>query len=152
MLADHTEKLGFTLQARYTRPLVAIGAPSYALATGAAARLGAQLLLPEHAEVANAVGAITGTQTLRVEATITTGSKGYIVHAPTARREFSTLPEAKTWARDQVTALLDEQLAAEAIPGCTFHRELTITDHTGDSARGTLFLESRVSALARLET
>ena len=147
MLVVHSEQFGLTLEAHFTHPLVAIGAPAYALAGGAAAWLGARLHLPEHAEVANAVGAITGTQTLIVEATITAGKHGFIVHAPTERREFSTLKSAKSWATAQVTAALDAQLAEDSTPGFTFHRDLTITDHTGDSTLGALFLESHVRAI-----
>jgi len=147
MLVDHTNTHGLTLEARFEHPLVAIGAPSYALAGGAAARLGAELVLPEHAEVANAVGAITGTHTLIFEATITPGGKGYLVHAPSERREFTDLAEAKAWAQALLTGLLEEQIAQESASGFSFHTEVQITDRTGDSTQGAFFLESQARAI-----
>ena len=50
--------LGCTLTLR--RPLVAIGAPVAAYLPQTAASLHTELVIPHHAEVANAVGAVSG--------------------------------------------------------------------------------------------
>lgn len=148
MLCDGTVIHGLTLKADFAHPLVAIGAPAGALAPAAAQKFGAQIIIPEHAEVANAVGAITGTLTLIVDATITPTEDAYSVHAPNAMREFATLDEAKTWAGAQALALLEEKIAAAAVEGFDFHRDVRILDRTGASTVGSLFLECQVRATA----
>jgi len=148
MLCDGTNLRGLSLQARFDNPLVAIGAPAGALAPEAARKLGAQVIIPEHAEVANAVGAITGTLTLTAEATITPTNEAFAVHAPNERRLFTELTAARQWAGDQVTASLEEKIAAAKVEGFEFHREVRYIDSTGASTIGNLFLECRVRATA----
>lgn len=148
MLADRTNIQGLTLTAHFDNPLVAIGAPAQALAREAARKLGAELIIPEHAEVANAVGAITGTFTLSVEATISPNDDSYLVHSPTERRAFATLTAAKEWTSEHVLALLEERITAAQVTGFQFHREVQCFDHTGASTMGSMFLECRVRATA----
>ncbi len=148
MLADGTTMHGLTLNAHFDNPLVAIGAPAEALAPEAARKLGAQVVIPRHAEVANAVGAITGTLTLITEATITPADEMYVVHAPTERRVFGNLDAAKAWASEQVLALLDVRIAEAAVQDFDFHREVRCIDHAGASRIGALFLECQVRATA----
>jgi len=148
MLADRTNIQGLTLTAHFDNPLVAIGAPAGALAQDAADKMGATLIIPEHAEVANAVGAITGTLTLSIEATVTPCDEGYLVHSPAERREFSDLTSARQWTSEHVLALLEERIAAAQVEGFHFHTEVQHFDHTGASTMGSMFLECRVRALA----
>lgn len=148
LLADGEHIQGLSLSAHLDHPLVAIGAPAPLLAADAAHALGAHLIIPEHAEVANAVGAITGTMTLLVEATITPEDEAYSVHSPAERRVFSTLEMAKSWASAHVEALLEEKIHLAAAEGFTFHREVRCLDHTGASRVGSMFLECRVRATA----
>lgn len=65
--AHHTD-LGCTLTLR--RPLVAIGAPVAAYLPQAAAHLNTELVIPPHAEVANAVGAVSGSIIQRAQVII----------------------------------------------------------------------------------
>lgn len=148
MLCDGANLRGLTLQARFENPLVAIGAPAGALAPGAARKLGARVIIPEHAEVANAVGAITGALTLTAEATITPADEAFIAHAPNERRAFTDLIAAKEWASGQVSASLEEKIASAKVEGFEFHREVRYIDSTGASTIGSLFLECRVRATA----
>ncbi|MHB9133887.1 MAG: hydantoinase/oxoprolinase family protein [Armatimonadota bacterium] len=148
MLCDRTNLQGLTLQAHFDNPLIAIGAPAGALAHEAAAKLGAKLIIPEHAEVANAVGAITGALTLVVEATITPTESAFVVHTPRAMREFIDLDHAKQWAGEQVASLLEEKIAMSRVEGFDFHREVRCIDRNGASRLGSLFLECQVRATA----
>jgi N-methylhydantoinase A/oxoprolinase/acetone carboxylase beta subunit len=148
MLCDKTNLHGLTLTAHFDHPLVAIGAPAGALATQAADKLGARLIIPEHAEVANAVGAITGTLTLMVEATITPEDECYIVHSPVERRVFAGLNEARAWAADHVRGLIADKITRAQAPGFDFHVEVHEVDRTGASTMGNLFLECHVRATA----
>ena len=148
MMSEQREKFGLTLQARYRNPLVAIGAPAGALAPAAAEKLGATLIIPPHAEVANAVGAITGTLLYREEVTITATGKDYIVHSPMERREFRELPAAKSWASAHVTHILDERVAGDAPGRFAFQREVTFHEHIVDTPHGPVFLECQVRGSA----
>ena len=78
-LAHHRGLLA--LDAALNVPVVGLGAsaPTYYPAVGA--RLGCEMVLPEHAGVANAVGAIVGRVTVRRAGTVTSPSEGrYRVH------------------------------------------------------------------------
>jgi len=148
MLADRTNIQGLTLQAHFENPLIAIGAPAQALAKAAAQKLGAKLIVPEHAEVANAVGAITGALTIIVDATITPDEDRYIVHSPTAMREFVNLDAAKAWVNEHVMAILDERVTESLVEGFAFHKEVRLVDRNGASDFGTVFLECQVRGTA----
>ena len=93
------DKKGFTLSAKLSPPIIAIGAPVEAYMPNVARRLNAKLIIPPHAEVANAVGAITGgiaqTATARIEPIYTpAGVAGYTIHAPSGRFEAEKMSEA----------------------------------------------------------
>ena len=148
MLADGSNIQGLTLQAHFDNPLVAIGAPAAALAAEGARKFGARLVVPEHAEVANAVGAITGTVTLLVEATITPHDNVYIAHSPREMRTFTSLEAAREWAGTHLLALLEERIALGQVEGFHYHREVHTLDHNGATTSGAVFLECKVRATA----
>lgn len=66
--AGQDTDLGCTLTLK--RPLVAIGAPVAAYLPQTAAHLNTELIIPPHAEVANAVGAVSGSIIQRAQVTI----------------------------------------------------------------------------------
>ncbi|MDR2421512.1 MAG: hydantoinase/oxoprolinase family protein [Oscillospiraceae bacterium] len=79
--------------------LVGIGAPAHVFLPEAARALGAECVLPEHAEVANALGALSAdiNVTARVEISQRLGSSGgmyYIVHSPAGSAGFDSRDEA----------------------------------------------------------
>ncbi|MGN1007838.1 MAG: hydantoinase/oxoprolinase N-terminal domain-containing protein, partial [Butyricicoccus sp.] len=81
-------------------PIVALGAPVAAWLPGVCQKLKAELLIPEHAEVANAVGAAVGQIIVTVEALIRPDQHhtGYLVHTMQENRWFEFLPDAQHWA------------------------------------------------------
>jgi N-methylhydantoinase A/oxoprolinase/acetone carboxylase beta subunit len=86
-LAGHTGLLA--LQARLTVDVVGLGAsaPNYYPAVGE--RLGCRMILPGHAGVANAIGAVVGRVTVRRSGTITSPAEGrYRVHLETGPEDF----------------------------------------------------------------
>lgn len=100
------------------RPIIAIGAPVGAYLPNVARRLNAELIIPEHAEVANAVGAITGgiaqTVIVRVEPIYTAaGVAGYTIHAPSGRFVVERMFEALRIAEEEA-AREAERLARRA--------------------------------------
>jgi len=99
---------------RLKKPIVAIGAPVMAWLPSVAYQLDAELIIPEHAEVANAVGAATGQVRESVEVLIRNDKKneGFAVHAPWGRTILYSLDGALdyslTEARKYVTALVKQ--------------------------------------------
>ena len=94
------------LDATLNVDVVGLGAsaPSYYPAVGE--RLRCRMVLPEHAGVANAIGAVVGRLTMRRAGTVTAPSEGrYRVHLAEGPRDF---PEA-----DQALALLESELRRE---------------------------------------
>jgi hypothetical protein len=80
---------------RLATPLVAIGAPAAAYFPEVARRLGAQLLVPEHAAVCNAVGAAVGLVAESCEVLVNQPTfKVFRVHDPAGSRDYSEAHEA----------------------------------------------------------
>jgi N-methylhydantoinase A/oxoprolinase/acetone carboxylase beta subunit len=86
---------GIGMGVRLDRPVIGVGAPAKDFLPEAAARLGTRLIVPEHAEVANAFGAITGRVVERAEVTIRPDKpEGFLLIAADEQRRFETLAEA----------------------------------------------------------
>jgi N-methylhydantoinase A/oxoprolinase/acetone carboxylase beta subunit len=84
------------LNTSMNKPIVFIGAPARKYAEGVENLIGAQVIVPTFHEVANAVGAITGS--IREDVTILirpTVEGGYVAYAPGTKRYFVTLDRAK---------------------------------------------------------
>ena len=95
-------------------PVIGLGAsaPTYYPAVGDV--LGCPMILPEHAGVANAIGAVVGRVTFRASATITAPNEGmFRVHHGTEPANFSSLDAAIAYLREQLThsAMTDAQNA-----------------------------------------
>ena len=76
-------------------PVVGLGAsaPTYYPAVGR--MIGAEMVLPEHAGVANAIGAVVGQVIMRREGSVTAPSEGrFRVHFASGPQDFSDLPTA----------------------------------------------------------
>ncbi len=137
-------------------PIIAIGAPVGAYFPPVASQLNAQLVIPEHAEVANAVGAITGSIIESVEVLIDpiyspAGIKCYTVHSPVEKIDFDDLKSAVTYA-ESLAARLARERANQA--GASQHIEIRIekTDQTAKAAErygeSDFLLASRIRATA----
>src|SRR5581483_1685766 len=82
-------------QPRLANPLVAIGAPAAAFYPEIARRLGARLIVPEHAAVCNAVGAVVGVVSETVDILVNQPQwKVFRVHDPAGIRDFAEPEEA----------------------------------------------------------
>lgn len=104
-LARHRGVIQLTAQLGV--PVIGLGAsaPSYYGAVGG--RLGCEMILPEHAGVANAIGAVVGQVSQRVAANITSPSEGrFTAHLPDGLHNFND--------RDQALAATEIALTAEA--------------------------------------
>jgi N-methylhydantoinase A/oxoprolinase/acetone carboxylase beta subunit len=102
-------ELGYALTLR--RPVVAIGAPVQAYMPRVAEMLHTRLLIPPHAEVANAVGAVVGGVVLRQQVLITPLDEGGMLrlHLPEGMRDFSLLDEAVAYAEERMIPWMAER-------------------------------------------
>ena len=149
MSEDEGRSVAFGVRLR--RPIIGIGAPVGTMLPAAAELLGTRPVVPEHAEVANAVGAITGNVLVGVEILIrpSEGGAGYELYSPLERRHFSALHEARVYAREQALDLV-ETMARNA---GTEHFDIEVSDKDqtsvlGGGYEGLVFLETRVRAVA----
>ena len=138
--------LDFALTLR--RPLVAIGAPAATYYPAVAERLNTRQVVPTHAEVSNAVGAVAGGVTQTVKTLITAPDEmRYRVHAPSGIQEFANLEQAAE-AAEHEARILAEAHARDA--GAVEVRvEVERNDTIAKGKDGTqVFIESEIIATA----
>jgi N-methylhydantoinase A/oxoprolinase/acetone carboxylase beta subunit len=134
------------LQATFglARPLVAIGAPVGAYYPEVARRLGAQLTIPTHAEVCNAVGAVAGVVSQTVAILVNQPTfKVFRVHDPAGSRDYPD-PEPALAHAERVSREL--ALAAARRAGATDpHVETSVTRKLAQVGPGTDYLAEAVA-------
>jgi N-methylhydantoinase A/oxoprolinase/acetone carboxylase beta subunit len=127
-------------------PLVAVGAPAAAWFPTAREMLGCDLVVPEHADVANAFGALAGRVIARAQALVKAEpDETFLVVTPTVRERFgdktgavvraeqlaakSATEVASAAGADEVTVVLgrDEVVAHQAKPGDDVFVEMVVS-------------------------
>ncbi|WP_171230212.1 hydantoinase/oxoprolinase family protein [Ruegeria sp. HKCCA4008] len=104
-LAQHRGLLSLSTALNVDVVGLGASAPSYYPAVGE--RLHCRMILPEHAGVANAIGAVVGRLTLRRSGTVTSPAEGrYRVHLEDGPKDFA--------ASEDALALLEKVLMSEA--------------------------------------
>jgi len=125
------------------RPLVAIGAPVGAYYPEVARRLGAPLVIPPHAAVCNAVGAVAGVVSQAIDILVNQPSfKVFRVHDPTGCRDYPESEPALEHARrvSSELALAAARRAGAADP----HVETSVTEKLAQVGPGTDYLAEAV--------
>jgi N-methylhydantoinase A/oxoprolinase/acetone carboxylase beta subunit len=129
-------------------PVVAVGAPAGVFFPDSAAHLGVELSIPQHAEVANAFGAVMGSVVQRAQVTITQPLYGtFIVHSDHGPIHFSNLAEAVSSAE----VMAEEKVRKLALDAGAVSVEVLLSSddkHIHHDVDGELFLESRITATA----
>ena len=135
------------LTARLGVPVIGLGAsaPSYYGAVGE--RLGCKMILPDHAGVANAIGAVVGQVSQRATGLVTSPGEGrFVAHFATGLTKFTD--------RDAALAAMEAALIAEAITraraaGAEDLRIMTARDIRQATVEGrTMFIEATLTATA----
>jgi N-methylhydantoinase A/oxoprolinase/acetone carboxylase beta subunit len=118
---------------RLRQPIIGIGAPAGIFLPDVAKALHTELILPEHHEVANAVGAIAGSVMVEEELLIYPKLSrdglevfGYYVQAHDVRHEFEELDAALAHARD----LSRERALGAALRSGADNPEVTVEERT----------------------
>ncbi len=144
------EDAGRALKMRVSlaRPVVALGAPAASLVKPVEKHLDGRVIVPEHADVANAVGAIAAEITAREEVLIRPGEvSNYVLHGSRERIEFTELARAT----DAAVRIARERATEAALRAGVLSPRVTVSrrDRVGAiSTGGSVFLERRVVAVA----
>ena len=138
----------FALQFAPDMPLVGVGAPAASYYPAVAQGLGVRLVVPPHAEVANAVGAVLGQVAQRVHITVTQPVRGtFKVFTPDGPQDFrgldAAIAQARTLAAQEAHA---RALAAGAVDAqVVFSQE---DNQVNNDIDGNVFFEATVTATA----
>lgn len=136
----------YTFGLRLHRPLIGIGAPVEFFLPKAAQTLGTQCVIPPHADVANAIGAIASQVRVMRKIKISPNEHGlYEIHGLVGHRAFGELSEATQVVADQ----LAEEVRQEAYSAGTRQQNVSMTaqDRIVELADGeTLFVGRNVTA------
>jgi len=137
-----------TVKMSLRRPVVAIGAPAGALVPAVKKHLDVEVLVPEHADVANAIGAICSETSVREEILIKPGHmSNYVLHGSEERLEFSELNKA-TYKAAEIAR--DRALKGAIEAGALSPRVIVTRKDSGGSIAdgGRIFLERKITAVA----
>jgi N-methylhydantoinase A/oxoprolinase/acetone carboxylase beta subunit len=140
--------LQFRTTIRY--PIIALGAPVGSYFPAVAEKLGAELIIPEHSEVANAVGAASGHVTEKINVLIRSEAKGSVVlHGPWGRRVFPSISSAQEYAVAAGSRWVEEaagRAGAENISVVTTTEEFNLKP--ADRSEAAFHVETRIKIVA----
>jgi N-methylhydantoinase A/oxoprolinase/acetone carboxylase beta subunit len=128
--------------------LVALGASAATHYPHVADRMGIELTVPNHAEVAGAVGAAAGSVRQRVMISVTQPSEGrYRVHLPGGPKDLGVMDEALASAREVASQLAEERArkAGAASVSVDISEDIKLVPLGGGKE---LFIEALVQATA----
>lgn len=128
-------------------PVAGIGAPAPVYYPEAGQLLNTKVLLPEHGDVANALGAVVGSVRQARSLTITpAGGHRVKVHAHDGPLEFDDLELAAAWSIEHLTELVAAQASSAGAVDCEFHtqRDDNVVDNNGER----VFFESTITVQA----
>ena len=135
------------LEARLDVPVIGLGASAQCYYGAVGERLGCDMVVPEHAGVANAVGAVVGQVSMRVEGLVTCPGFGeFTAHLATGPTRFADAEAAVT----ALTEDLQQQARDRALragvqaPRLTFEREDSAAEIEGQR----MIIEIRLKATA----
>jgi N-methylhydantoinase A/oxoprolinase/acetone carboxylase beta subunit len=131
---------GYRVRVAVRHPVVGIGAPVHLFLPQAATLLETEAVIPPHADVANAIGAITSAVSIQKQVELAPGDGGrYYLSGLAGAPSFADFHEAQAFALEELQRLVRRQ-AREA--GTSQSRvEIAVHDHLAPSAFGdTVFL------------
>jgi N-methylhydantoinase A/oxoprolinase/acetone carboxylase beta subunit len=127
------------------KPIVGIGAPVHLFLAGAASLLGAEAILPEHADVANAIGAVTSQVKIRRQVKIRPSQAGgFVIEGLPGAKRFLDFEEATTQAEEGLTRMVRELARASGTSETSV--EMDVDDHIHTTASGSqIFLRRTIT-------
>ena len=125
--------------------LAVVGAPATAIYPQVSKRLNTDLIIADHHEIGNAVGAAIGTVKQRVASLITSPAEGvYRAHTPSGIQDYNDLEDAATAAINELETLAKQRaLASSAADVDTTAQRTDIVVKGMGGHR--IFIESRIT-------
>ena len=137
-----------TIDISLARPLVAIGAPVGSYYPEVARRLGTRLVVPPHAGVCNAVGAVAGGIMQSVSALISAPNEGvFRVHLPVGNSDFTDLERAAAHALAEASQLAAGKARTAGAADIELRHRRADKVHRDPSGLQ-IFIESRIDVTA----
>jgi N-methylhydantoinase A/oxoprolinase/acetone carboxylase beta subunit len=136
----------YSVKMRMHKPIIGIGAPVHLFLAEAASLLGAEAILPEHADVANAIGAVTSRVRVRRQVKIRPSQAGgFVLEGLPGAKRFLDFEEAMSQAEQGLTRLVRELALASGTSETSV--EIDVDDHIHTTASGSrIFLRRTLSA------
>jgi len=125
LMLRREEKDTMTCHIQLGKPIVAIGAPVAGFIPQVADKLHTHCLIPTHAEVGNAVGAVVSSITHTVEILVQpnligAGTVAYLVHSPRGREIYNQYPEAVARAEEIAVSVAQETVRRAGADAVSF--------------------------------
>lgn len=125
-------------------PVIGLGASASSYYPAVGARLGCDMILPEHAGVANAIGAVVGRVTIRRQGTITSPAEGrFRVHLETGPEDFVESDKAMEKLEDVLKS--DARQTALAAGAEDLQTDITRDIKTAQAEGRDVFLEATIT-------
>jgi N-methylhydantoinase A/oxoprolinase/acetone carboxylase beta subunit len=148
VLSESTKSPLFDLRFASDYPLVGVGGPAADFLPEVARKLGMSLVLPDHADTANALGAVMALVVQRVTVTVTQPKFGkFCVFYGSEPSTFKTLKSALEYARATALAAASEQAMSSGAESVTTQLEES-REHVDHDIDGELFLSATIVAIA----
>ncbi len=128
-------------------PVVGLGASVQSYYPAVGERLGTDMILPENADVANAIGAVVGQVRVRRAGTITAQGAGrFRVHLVDGPQDFGAFDAA----RDALIGALEDEARTEAVAAGTSDVEVRVEEAIDEAEieGQTMFVEARIEVTA----
>jgi hypothetical protein len=125
----------YSLRMRMRRPIVGIGAPVHLFLAEAASLLGAEAILPEDADVANAIGAVTSPVKVKRQVKIRPSQAGgFVIEGLPGAKRYLDLEEAMEQAEEGLVRLVRELALASGTSETAV--QMDVDDHIHTTAGG----------------
>jgi N-methylhydantoinase A/oxoprolinase/acetone carboxylase beta subunit len=136
----------YSVRIKMHQPIIGVGAPAHYFLTRAGSLLDAEIILPEHADVANAVGAITSNIRVRRQLQIKPSTLGgFMIEGIAGAKRFPGLEQAADYAERELIRMVRETAHASGTSEMTV--EVDVKDHVPQSSEGQqVFLGRTVTA------
>lgn len=136
------------LEARLGVPVIGLGASAGCYYGAVGARLDCPMIVPTHADVANAVGAVVGQVSMRAEGVVTSPAPGeFIAHLAGGPRRFSDAAKAIDTLTESLSAEAGDRARRAGVEAVHVTVE---TDEIAAEIEGQrILIEARISATAK---
>ena len=145
-ILDSSADQRYKIRAEFNIPLIGVGAPIRFFLPGAQKIFNTPVIIPENADVANALGAITSHITICQKLVVRPdGLGGLVVEGVAGTRKFNNLREAQEWAEKYLrSSILDQAVkAGTSVQDVDFDMDDRIVNVSRDVP---LFIERTITA------